>query len=148
MENLFFLLKKEFILLYTTEDFLNKFHNRIIQSITDNSYTIIDNKIILYPCDVNHSKNLTIPNLPKLGKLDLDKIIYSAAASLLPILTLTLCTLCLEERTEGGKAQSAGWVAPPLPQGREAGRAAASATLKRGGGEGGSAPARLKDIFR
>ena len=104
MENLFFLLKKEFILLYTTEDFLNKFHNRIIQSITDNSYTIIDNKIILYPCDVNHSKNLTIPNLPKLGKLDLDKIIYSAAASLLPILTLTLCTLCLEERTEGGKA--------------------------------------------
>ena len=77
------------------------------------------------------------------GRLAADGVPW--LASLLPILTLTL----FEERTEGGKAQSAGWVAPPLPQGQEAGRAAASATLKRGGGEGGSAPARRrrKNIF-
>ena len=36
------------------------------------------------------------------GRLAADGVPW--LASLLPILTLTLCTLCLEERTEGGKA--------------------------------------------
>jgi hypothetical protein len=40
MGNLEFRVKKEFILLYTQDKFLEKFHKRIIQSIKDNNYKI------------------------------------------------------------------------------------------------------------
>jgi len=98
--------KKEFILLYTDYNFLEVFHNRILQSIIDNKYEIFEkdeNKFIvlteknkkliarlkkntkktsnLKVCVIAKSDNLEtvldIPNIPKIGKLDLEKIINS-----------------------------------------------------------------------
>jgi len=67
--------KKEFILLYTQDNFLDKFHNRILQSIEDNQFEIrIDGseKYVIF-----QDKYVKIPHLPKLGSLDLQKIIDS-----------------------------------------------------------------------
>lgn len=73
LEFLFYLIKKEFILLYSTENFLNKFHDRLLQNLEDHHYIINsdenDNKFVLI-----NKKSFLIPNLPKLGKLDLEKI--------------------------------------------------------------------------
>src|ERR1700719_2516231 len=78
MEILEFKVKKEFILLYTKDKFLSTFHKRLIQSIKDNQFKIIeieDNKFVESK-DKNNSL-LKIPSIPKLGKLDLEKIIKS-----------------------------------------------------------------------
>lgn len=78
MAELEFRVKKEFVLLYTQENFLETFHNRIIQSIIDNKYKILEEnneKFVVFENTVN--KKLSIPNLPELGKLDLEKIIHS-----------------------------------------------------------------------
>lgn len=68
-----YLVKKEFILLYTQDQFLERFHQRIIETIKDNQYNLIEddnNNYIIY-----HNKKLVIPKTtPKLGKLDLQKI--------------------------------------------------------------------------
>nr|YP_010130187.1 DNA-dependent RNA polymerase [Clavaria fumosa]QPZ51089.1 DNA-dependent RNA polymerase [Clavaria fumosa] len=78
MEILEYKVKKEFILLYTKDKFINTFHKRLIQAIKDNQFKIIeikDNKFV-----ENNDKNnslLKIPSIPKLGKLDLEKIIKS-----------------------------------------------------------------------
>jgi DNA-directed RNA polymerase len=78
MEILEYKVKKEFILLYTKNKFINTFHKRLILSIKDNQFKIIeikDNKFV-----ENKDKNnslLKIPSIPKLGKLDLQKIIKS-----------------------------------------------------------------------
>ena len=74
-------IKKEFILLYSQNNFLETFHNRIIQSIKDNNLNIIERKnenyVLFYDCNSNSEIELKIPNLPALGKLDLENIINS-----------------------------------------------------------------------
>lgn len=69
--------KTEFILLYTQENFLDTFHNRIIQSIKDNQLQIIQDPKTLNNYVILNDQLLKIPNLPKLGELDLKKIIDS-----------------------------------------------------------------------
>lgn len=74
MEELIYLIKKEFILLYSQENFLEKFHSRIIQSIKDNNYNVIFNKEENnYYVDL-YGNYIKLPNIPKLGNLDLQKI--------------------------------------------------------------------------
>ena len=63
----------EFVLLYTKEEFLTKFHKRLIQSIQDNNYVIENDKFILYK-----KGKLKIPSVPELGDLDYQKILTSA----------------------------------------------------------------------
>jgi len=70
------MVKKEFILLYTKDKFIQKFHDRIIDSILDNNYIIENENNISYVIDNNRKKHI-IPIPPKLGTLDLQKIIES-----------------------------------------------------------------------
>jgi len=74
MDELEFRVKKEFVLLYTKDNFLKTFHNRIIQSIKDNKFKIIEKKNVKYVIHQEKEMLLPIPILPKLGKLDLKKI--------------------------------------------------------------------------
>jgi hypothetical protein len=67
--------KKEFILLYSQKSFLKSFHERIIQSIRDNQFTIINNSDGEAIQVLFNDKLIDIPKLPKLGKLDIEKII-------------------------------------------------------------------------
>jgi len=68
--------KKEFILLYTDQDFLETFHNRIIQSILDNNLLIITMEGL--PRFVSFmAEQIEIPQLPKIGKLDLEDVKHS-----------------------------------------------------------------------
>jgi DNA-directed RNA polymerase len=85
------LVLKEFISLYTKGDFLQKFHKQIIKSLVDNNYEIfsITEKIpqlnnlkegfktrtIKYI--IIDDEKLFLPNLPTIGKLDIDSIINS-----------------------------------------------------------------------
>lgn len=65
--------KKEFILLYTDQDFLELFHSRIIQSIRDNNLEIIEMND--KPRFVKFMEELIeIPQLPKTGNLDLSDV--------------------------------------------------------------------------
>nr|QWO71393.1 RNA polymerase [Termitomyces bulborhizus] len=68
--------KKEFILLYSKSAFLTNFHNRFIQSLTDNHFEIINENeksyIILSP-----SSRIEIPSEPRMGELDVENIINS-----------------------------------------------------------------------
>jgi DNA-dependent RNA polymerase len=78
MGELEFKIKKEFILLYTNENFINTFHNRIIQSITDNNINILTINNKNYVEIENEDCTLVeIPNVPKLGELDLNNIIHA-----------------------------------------------------------------------
>jgi len=76
MGELEFMVKKEFILLYSDNSFLNNFHNRFLQSITDNQFKIkTENEksfVVLSP-----SSMLEIPSIPELGQLDIENIINS-----------------------------------------------------------------------
>jgi DNA-directed RNA polymerase len=75
MADLEFMVKKEFVLLYSEPKFLETFHNRIIQNLKDNNLSIEtcektgEMRILL------DEGVLYIPKLPTLGKLDLEKII-------------------------------------------------------------------------
>jgi len=60
------MVKKEFILLYTKDKFIQKFHDRIIDSILDNNYIIENENNISYVIDNNRKKHI-IPIPPKLG---------------------------------------------------------------------------------
>ena len=71
MALLCFNVKKEFIFLYSKEVFLNKFHDRIIQSVLDNHFIIENNHVLL------KNKMIEIPKLPNQGNLQLDNIIHS-----------------------------------------------------------------------
>lgn len=75
MENLIFRVKKEFILLYSQENFLVKFHDRTIQNIKDNNFEILFNEVDQRNYVIINDSLEKIPNIPKLGKLDLQKII-------------------------------------------------------------------------
>ena len=75
MEELDYRVKKEFVLLYTQQNFLNTFHNRIIQTIKDNNIEIKfenENNYIW----INNFKT-KIPNPPKEGNLDIKNIMKS-----------------------------------------------------------------------
>jgi DNA-dependent RNA polymerase len=64
--------KKLFILLYTQKKFLLNFHETILNTISNNNIKIYGNKnkyVII------ENDKIEIPNLPKLGKLDLKNII-------------------------------------------------------------------------
>jgi DNA-directed RNA polymerase len=76
MGDLQYEVKKEFILLYTDHGFLETFHNRIIQSIRDNNLEIIEiggvpRFVLLIDEEVE------IPQLPEIGKLDLEDVNHS-----------------------------------------------------------------------
>nr|QWO71391.1 RNA polymerase [Arthromyces claviformis] len=73
MSELDFIVRKEFIIIYSNGEFIKNFHNRFIQSITDNQYQL-DNKnnpkyIIIGPND-----HIPIPSVPLLGNLDIENI--------------------------------------------------------------------------
>jgi hypothetical protein len=54
-----------------------KFHNRLLQSIKDNNIDIILNEKDLHEYVIVDDNYIKIPNIPKLGKLDLQKILDS-----------------------------------------------------------------------
>lgn len=80
MEELSYLVKKEFISLYLTENFLKKFHKKILESITDNNIEIFKdkgtNKISKNYVLIKGTK-YNIPDLPAQGNLKLHDIIES-----------------------------------------------------------------------
>lgn len=73
--------KTEFILLYTNDSYLKKFHNKILESIKDNNYEIIESKeknIKIKKVYIESTNELVkIPDKPKLGKLDLKNLKFS-----------------------------------------------------------------------
>jgi DNA-directed RNA polymerase len=75
MDELAFMVKKEFVLLYSQDNFLETYHNRLIQSIKDNNFEVVFS--IEDKCNYifNNDYLIKIPNVPKLGELDLKKII-------------------------------------------------------------------------
>ena len=77
MDELAFMVKKEFVLLYSQDNLLETYHNRLIQSIKDNKYEVIFS--VEEKCNyvINNDYLIKIPNIPKLGELDLQKIIDS-----------------------------------------------------------------------
>lgn len=77
MEQLVYRVKKEFIILYSQQNFLQTFHNRIIQSIRDNNFEVLFNSEEQQNYVVLNEELLKIPNTPQLGELDLQKIIES-----------------------------------------------------------------------
>jgi DNA-directed RNA polymerase len=77
MDELAFMVRKEFILLYSQDNFLETYHNRLIQSIKDNNYEVVFNEEEQANYIINIDNLIKIPNIPKLGKLDLHKIIES-----------------------------------------------------------------------
>lgn len=68
--------RKEFVLLYTDSKFLNDFHQRFIQSITDNQFVIKTENNKFYIILENNEK-IEIPSIPKLGELDIKNIMNS-----------------------------------------------------------------------
>jgi len=77
LEELSFLVKREFVLLYTQSHFLENFHDRIIQAIKDNQYIIYEDKENdVQFVRINRKINV-IPSVPKLGNLDLQNILDS-----------------------------------------------------------------------
>ena len=70
------LVKKEFIILYTKSNFLEKYHQRLIQALTDNNYTILKDKDNKEYVLIKNNKKY-IPQLPKYGTLDINNIINS-----------------------------------------------------------------------
>jgi DNA-directed RNA polymerase len=77
MGELIYMVKREFILLYSQDNFLNTFHNRIIKNIKDNNFEIIFKEEENINYIILNDTLIKIPNVPKLGKLDLKKIIES-----------------------------------------------------------------------
>ena len=75
MDELAFMVKKEFVLLYSQDNFLETYHNRLIQSIKDNNFEVVFS--IEDKCNYifNNDYLIKIPNVPKSGELDLKKII-------------------------------------------------------------------------
>ena len=84
------IVRSEFVLLYTQHNFLEKYNERVINSIKDNNYEIIEkdgNKYVSYfgtkkiKDDTKYfslrKKLYLIPTVPKMGDLDIKKIIYA-----------------------------------------------------------------------
>jgi DNA-directed RNA polymerase len=77
LQNLSHLVKIEFINLYTQEKFLEKFHFINKQVIENNELKIQYDKIIDQEYVLIKRTKHYLPNIPKLGDLDLNQIIYS-----------------------------------------------------------------------
>lgn len=77
LESLAHLVKIEFIKLYTQEIFLKKFHDRNLQSISDNNIKIHKDELTDVHYVLLKRTRLNLPEIPKLGNLDLNKIIHS-----------------------------------------------------------------------
>jgi len=77
MDELAFMVKREFVLLYSQDNFLETYQNRLIQSIKDNKYEVIFNEEEKSNYVYNNDNLIKIPNTPKLGVLDLQKIVDS-----------------------------------------------------------------------
>lgn len=85
MEYLAHEVKKEFILLYSNPNFLEIFHNRLIQSIKDNNFIIekdSSSRRVNTAAESSNivllgNKKLKIPIYPKIGKLEIKNIINS-----------------------------------------------------------------------
>lgn len=77
MDELAFMVKKEFIILYSQKNFLETYHNRLMQSIKDNKYDVIFSKENNCNYVLLENNWIKIPNTPNLGDLDLKKIIDS-----------------------------------------------------------------------
>ena len=88
MNKLANLIRSEFVLLYTQENFLKKYNEKVINSIKDNNFEIIEkdgNKYVEYykikkkkdgtKYTSNKRNFLLIPFIPKMGDLDLKQII-------------------------------------------------------------------------
>lgn len=75
MDKLSYEVKKEFILLYSNPNFLQLFHNRVIQSIKDNNFETREKDNSIYVIIKRKVKKL--PDCPKIGKLELENIINS-----------------------------------------------------------------------
>lgn len=76
LDKLLNLVKKEFILLYTDSNFLNLYHERFIQSLKDNNYEVFTNNLNKHYIKPKN-KIIYLPELPKLGSLEIEKIIDS-----------------------------------------------------------------------
>ena len=77
MENLVFIVKKEFILLYSKRSFIQTFHERIIQSIQDHQYIILEDQNKKNFVLNQENKKIYIPEIPEFGDLVYDEIINS-----------------------------------------------------------------------
>lgn len=71
IDELVYRVKKEFILLYSQDSFLSKFHDRILQFIVDNNIEILFNEDENINYIIINEQIIKIPKVPKLGKLDL-----------------------------------------------------------------------------
>ena len=73
MSELDFMVRKEFIIIYSKGEFIKNFHNRFLQSISDNQYKFDDKNNPT--CVILDSRNrLPLPALPVLGDLDIENI--------------------------------------------------------------------------
>nr|YP_009574413.1 hypothetical protein [Arthrobotrys musiformis]QBM31531.1 hypothetical protein [Arthrobotrys musiformis]QBM31681.1 hypothetical protein [Arthrobotrys musiformis] len=67
--------RKEFILLYIDKTFLKEFHNKFLKDIESAINIYKENKLKYILIEkVNKDEKIYLPNLPKMGKLELEKI--------------------------------------------------------------------------
>ena len=72
------IVKLEFVALYASESFLKKFHDRNLQSIEDYGFKIERDELLGQDfVIINTRTKLYIPNIPKLGNLNLNNILKS-----------------------------------------------------------------------
>ena len=74
MEILSHRVKSEFVLLYSEEIFLNKFHKHVISSLKVNNFKVKKIKGSYWVYFQKNDEFLKLPTVPKLGKLDLNMI--------------------------------------------------------------------------
>ena len=77
MDKLFEIIKLEFVKLYAEELFLCKFHERNLENIRDHGITIERDHIKEQDYIMIYSRKLLIPNVPKIGILDLYEVMKS-----------------------------------------------------------------------
>jgi DNA-directed RNA polymerase len=77
LQSLSHLVKVEFIKLYANHVFLNTFHDRNKQNIIDNKYQILFDECSKTEYVLLKRTKHFLPNIPKMGELDLNKIIHS-----------------------------------------------------------------------
>lgn len=72
------IVKLEFVALYASESFLNKFHDRNLQSIEDYGLKIKRDELLGQDYVIYKTRSkLYIPNIPKLGNLNINNILKS-----------------------------------------------------------------------
>ena len=74
MEKLSYKVKSEFALLYTKENFLMKFHRHILSNIRANNYKVALKNGLYFVYSKKDDAWINIPEVPKLGKLNLNGI--------------------------------------------------------------------------